>query len=163
MLQLRAVAPFKPLKADTRHGGKTTGKKGDPSKHRDIGAALDSILAFDMPQGEWVENCWSRAENLRYTRIKKTNKQLSSAGQASASDVGDQITATTTATAIKKYDRVGDQEAGQTGITLTDGREWKRMCYICVTASNSWLPCSTLSWTVSLIPCSKFKFEWSFK
>jgi len=163
MLQLRAVAPFKPLKADTRHGGKTTGKKGDPSKHRDIGAVLDSILALDMPQGEWVGACWSRAENLRNTLIKKTNKQLSSAGQASASDVGDQITATTTATAIKKYDRVGDQEAGQTGTTLTDGREWKRMCYICVTASNSWLPCSTLSWTVSLIPRSKFKFEWSFK
>jgi len=53
----------------------------------------------------------------------------------------------------------GDQEAGQTGITLTDDREWKRMCYICMTASNSWLPCSTLSWTASLIPRSKFNFE----
>jgi len=143
MFHLRATAPFKPLKADTRHGGKTTGKKGDPSKHRDIGAVLDSILTLDMPQGEWVGACWRRAENLRNTLIKKTNKRLSSAGQASASDVGDQITATTTDTAIKKYDRVGDQEAGQTGITLTDGREWKHMYFICVSASNSWLPCST--------------------
>ena len=76
MFHLQAVAPFKSLKTDTRHCGKTTGKKGDPSKHRDIGAVLDSILALDMPQGEWVGACWSRAENLRNTLIKKTNKQL---------------------------------------------------------------------------------------
>jgi len=57
----------------------------------------------------------------------------------------------------------GDQGEGQTGITLTDDREWKRTCYICMTASNSWLPCSTLSWTASLIPRSKFNFEWSLK
>ena len=55
----------------------------------------------------------------------------------------------------------GDQEVGQTGITLTDDKEWKCMCYICMSASNSWIPCSTLSWTASLIPRSKFKFEWS--
>ena len=57
----------------------------------------------------------------------------------------------------------GDQEAGQTGITLTDDREWKHMCYICMAASNSWLPCSTSSWPASLIPRLKFKFEWSLK
>ena len=33
MFQLRTTAPFKPLEANTRHGGKTTGKKGDPFKH----------------------------------------------------------------------------------------------------------------------------------
>ena len=48
----------------------------------------------------------------------------------------------------------GDQETGQTGITLTDDREWKRMRYTCMSASNSWLPCSTLSWPESLIPRS---------
>ena len=56
-----------------------------------------------------------------------------------------------------------DQEVGQTEIKLTNGREWKRMCYICMAASNSWFPCSTLSCTASLIPRSKFKFEWSIK
>jgi len=110
MFQLWADAPFKPLKSDICHGGKTIGKKGDPSKHQDIGSVLDSILALDMPQGEWVGAYWSRVENLCNTLVKKTIKQLSSPGQASASDVGDQITTTTTATAIKKYDRVHSNE-----------------------------------------------------
>jgi len=52
MFQLRAATPFKPLKSDIRHGGKTIGKKVDPSKHQDIGGVLDRILALDIPLGK---------------------------------------------------------------------------------------------------------------
>ena len=64
---------------------------------------------------------------------------------------------------LSRWCDLGDQETGHTGMTLTDEGEWKRMWYICMVASNSWLPCSTLSWTASLIPRSKFKLEWSLK
>jgi len=47
-----------------------------------------------------------------------------------------------------------DRKAGQTWITLADGREWKCMHNICISCSNSWLLCSISSLSMSL-PCTQ--------